>query len=136
MRLPFISRRRHETAVRVATAAIWHFVEQAENQNTAELGRRLDAEYALTDARKELDRERARRTRLKSYMVRMHTDRYEQRIDRLRRAVAAERAQAEAYRRTITRLTDRLLDATGYQGEALLPAARVALGIEDAKEES
>jgi len=136
MRLPFISRRRHETAVRVATAAIWHFVEQAEDQTTAELGRRLDAEYALTDARKELDRERAKRERLKTYMVRMHTARYEQRIGRLRRAVAAERAQAAAYRREIRQLTDRLFDACGYQGEPLLPAARATLGIEDAKEES
>lgn len=136
MRLPFISRRSHETAVRVAMAAIWHLVEQAEDQATAELGSRLDAEYALTDARKELDRERAKRERLKTYMARAHTARYEQRIGRLRRAVASERAQSEAYRRTITRLTDRLLDATGYQGEPLLPAARVTLGIKDAKEES
>lgn len=62
--------------------------------------------------------------------------RYERRIRRLRRAVAAERAQAAAYRREIRQLTDRLFDACGYQGEPLIPAARVALGIEDAKEES
>ncbi|WP_282696298.1 hypothetical protein [Streptomyces sp. CC208A] len=60
----------------------------------------------------------------------------QRRLHRAVRAVAAERAQAEGYRRTIRRLTDQLLDATGYQGEPLLPAARRALGIDDIKEES
>jgi hypothetical protein len=32
--------------------------------------------------------------------------------------------------RVMKRLTDQLLDATGYQGEPLLPAARATLGIE------
>ena len=36
----------------------------------------------------------------------------------------------EAYRKTITRLTNQLLDATGYQGAPLQPAARAVLGIE------
>ena len=130
MRLPFISRRAHERAVRLATGAIWHFVEQAEDQTIAELGARLDAEHALEDARKEADRERAKRERLKSYMVRMHTDRYESRIGRLCRAVAYEREQAEGYRRTIRRLTDQLLDATGFQAEPLLPAARRVLDLD------
>lgn len=129
MRLPFISRRRHETAVDFLAAIHRSNLDDAMTWAMEERGARRTAEA-------ELDRERSRRTRLKSYMVRMHTDRYEQRIGRLRRAVAVERAQAAAYRRTITRLTDQLLDATGYQGKPLLPAARVALGIEDAKEES
>ncbi|MFK3734029.1 hypothetical protein ACI2LJ_27610 [Streptomyces sp. NPDC088090] len=129
MRLPFISRRRHETAVDFLAAI------QKSNLNDA-----LDEAYSERMARllaeAELRRERAAMSRLKAYMVLTHTARYEKRIGRLRRAVAAERAQAAAYRRTITRLTDQLLDATGYQGEPLIPAARVVLGIEDAKEES
>jgi len=59
----------------------------------------------------------------------------QRRLHRALRAVAAEREQAEGYRREIRQLTDRLFDACGYQGEPLLPAARVTLGIEDAKEE-
>lgn len=82
----------------------------------------------------ELTQERAKRERLKTYMFKAHTGRYEARIGRLLRAVAYEREQAEGYRRTIKHLTDQLLDATGYQGEPLLPAARTVLGIEDAKE--
>lgn len=133
MRFPFISRRSHERAVRLAAAGIWHMVDEADDRTTAALGAQLDAEHDLDLARKELVQERERRTRLKSYMVRMHTDRYESRIGRLRRAVAYEREQAEGYRRTIRRLTDQLLDATGFQGEPLLPEARRVLDI-DVKE--
>jgi hypothetical protein len=130
MRFPFISRRRHETAVRVATAAIWHFVEQAEDQTTAELERRLNAEYALTDAHKELAQERAKRERIKAYVLRSHSGRYETRLARALRAVAALRAEAAVQRRVVDRLTDQLLDATGHIGEPLLPAARVTLGLD------
>lgn len=188
MRLPFISRRRHESAVRLATAAIWHFVEQAEDQTTAELGRRLDAEYALTDARKEL----AAATAEPAPVVVEHTELWslidwslwgsgmgdvfreqladqfiaaitpeqhaqalrlieawsesghlplgrrcyedqKRRLHRALRTVARERKQAAGYRRTIRRLTDQLLDATGYQAEPLLPEARRVLDI-DVKE--
>ncbi|MFE0699157.1 hypothetical protein [Streptomyces sp. NPDC058872] len=55
----------------------------------------------------------------------------QRRLHRALRAVAAERRQAAAYRRTISRLTDQLLDTTGYQGEPLLPAARAVLGIKE-----
>ncbi|MGW8357365.1 hypothetical protein [Streptomyces wedmorensis] len=189
MRLPFISRRAHERAVRLAAAAIWHFVEQAEDQTTAELGRRLDAEHALDDVRKELAAAKAEpapvvveHTELWSLidwslwgsgmgdvfreqladqfiaaltpeqhaqaleLIRWWTEdrgreplgrrRYEdqqRRLHRALRAVAYEREQAEGYRRTIRRLTDQLLDATGYQGEPLLPEARRVLDI-DVKE--
>ncbi|MEU2510206.1 hypothetical protein ABZ621_36715 [Streptomyces sp. NPDC007863] len=129
MRLPFISRRRHETAVDFLAAVHRSNLDDATTWAMEERGARRTAEA-------ELDRERAKRERLKSYMLRTHTARYEERIGRLRRAVAAERAEAEGYRRTIRRLTDQLLDATGYQGEPLLPEARTVLGIEDAKEES
>ncbi|MGW1121099.1 hypothetical protein ACWD5B_28985 [Streptomyces tanashiensis] len=54
----------------------------------------------------------------------------QRRLHRAVRAVAYEREQAEGYRRTIKHLTDRLLDATGNQGEPLLDAARKALDIE------
>lgn len=135
MRLPFISRRRAQANTDMAVRAVWHFVEQAEDQTTAELGRRLDAEYALTDARKELDKEREKRDRLKAYMVRTHTARYEQRIGRLRSAAAGYRAEAAVQRRVIRRLTDQLLDATGYQGEHLYPDARTTLGITDKEDQ-
>jgi hypothetical protein len=129
MRLPFISRRRHDAAVDFLAALHRSNLDDAMTWAMEERGDRRTAEA-------ELDRERAKRERLKTYMARAHTARYEQRIGRLRRAVAAERAQAAAYRREIRQLTDRLFDACGYQGEPLLPAARATLGIEDAKEES
>jgi len=50
----------------------------------------------------------------------------------------AARRQAEdelaTQQRVIKRLTDQLLDATGYQGEPLLPAARHTLDLD--KEDS
>ncbi|MEU4106210.1 hypothetical protein AB0F16_37585 [Streptomyces tanashiensis] len=127
MRLPFISRSRAQAAVDLAVRGVWHLVDEAE-QATCE------ARSEQRKAEAELTRERGKRERLKTYMRRAHTARYEQRIDRLRRAVASERAMGEAYRKIITRLTDQLLDATGYQGEPLLPAARTSLGI-DVKED-
>ena len=131
MRLPFISRRNAEfTKGLVRIQLAWEEADHAETREVL-----AEAQRRLSSAMAELDRERAKRNRLKSYMGRMHTARYEQRIGRLRRAVAAEREQAEGYRRQIRQLTDRLFDACGYQGEPLLPAARVTLGIENAKEE-
>lgn len=44
-----------------------------------------------------------------------------------RREVEAELATQQ---RVITRLTNQLLDATGHQGEPLLPAARTVLGLD------
>ncbi|MGW6395437.1 hypothetical protein ACWFR1_34215 [Streptomyces sp. NPDC055103] len=54
----------------------------------------------------------------------------QQRLHRALRAVARERRQSVAYRRTIDRLTDQLLDATGNQGEPLLPEARRVLDLD------
>jgi hypothetical protein len=135
MRLPFISCRRAQAAVDLAVRGVWHLVDEAEAATCEARIEQRHAEDALSDARAALSKEQVRRQQLKSYMVRMHTDRYESRIGRLLRAVAAERAQSAAYRRQIKRLTDQLLDATGYQGEPLLPAARELLGI-DAKEDA
>jgi hypothetical protein len=123
MRLPFISRRRAQAAVDLAVRGVWHLVDEAEKAT-------CEARIDQRKAEAELAQERAKRERLKTYMLGMHTGRYESRITRLLRAVASERAQAEAYRKVITRLTDQLLDATGYQGEPLLPEARTVLGIE------
>jgi hypothetical protein len=136
MRLPFISRRSHEKAVDFLAAIHKSNLRDALALLELEQGEYRRAKDALSNARAALAKEQDRRRNLKSYMVRMHTDRYESRIGRLRRAVAAERAQSAAYRRQIKQLTDQLLDATGYQGEPLLPAARELLGIntkEDAK---
>jgi len=136
MRLPFISRRRAQAAVDLAVRGVWHLVNEAEAATCEARIEQRHAEDALSGARKALSQERAKRERLKSYMFRTHTNRYESRIGRLRRAVAYEREQAEGYRKTIRQLTDQLLDATGYQGEPLLPEARTVLGIdikEDAK---
>ena len=126
MRLPIVTRRHAEfTKGLVRIQLQWEKDDHDETRDVlAETQQRLSA--VLT----ELRREQARCDRLKAYMARMHGVRYEQRIGRLRRAVASERAMGEAYRKTITRLTDQLLDATGYQGEPLLPAARTTLGID------
>ena len=56
--------------------------------------------------------------------------RYEARIDRLVRACARYRADLAIEKRVIRRLGTQLLDATGYQGEPLLPAARAALDLD------
>lgn len=50
---------------------------------------------------------------------------------------ARRKAEAElaTQGRVIKRLTDQLLDATGFQGEPLLPAARTTLGINTPKED-
>jgi len=123
MRLPFISRRHHEEAIDFLAAIHRSNLDDATTWAMEERGARRTAEA-------ELDRERAKRDRLKTYMRRTHTARYEQRIARALRAVASGRVREAAYRRTITRLTDQLLDATGYQGEPLLPAARATLGMD------
>ena len=185
MRLPFISRRNAQANTDMAVRAVWHFVEQAEDQTTAELGLRLDAEYALTEARKDLAAAQAEpapiaveHTELWSLidwslwgsgmgdvfreqladqfiaaispeqhaqalaLIQAWTDSgrepvgrrcYEdqqRRLYRALRACARYRAENAAQRREIKRLTNQLLDATGYQGAPLQPAARAVLGIE------
>ncbi|TXS13389.1 hypothetical protein EAO71_35735 [Streptomyces sp. ms191] len=61
--------------------------------------------------------------------------RYELRIDRLARACARYRAALAIEKRVVRRLGNQLLDATGYRGEPLLPAARTLLDLteEDTK---
>ncbi|MEU7074695.1 hypothetical protein AB0B30_32690 [Streptomyces narbonensis] len=124
MRLPIVTRRRAEAAVDLAVRAVWHLVDNAEKATCeARLDqRRTEAELAV---------ERKQRQRAIAYVGqaerRRNTDGH--RLARALRAVAAERAQSAAYRRTIDRLTDQLLDATGYQAEPLLPEARTVLGI-------
>ena len=83
MRLPFISRRHHETAV--------DFLAAVHQSN-------------LATAAKALDEEQAARRRAE--------------------------AELEVQGRVMKHLTDQLLNATGYQGEPLLPEARTVLGIE------
>ena len=124
MRLPFISRRK-------ATEAVCLIVEVS-RRAMAEKDQLLDEERAARrKAETNLAQERKKQRAVASWR---YVD--DRRLGRAVRALAAERAQAAAYRRTIRRLTDQLLDATGNGGEPLLPAARVTLGIEDAKEES
>lgn len=130
MRFPFVSRRRAEASVAVATAAVWHMVDAADDRTTAELGARLDAEHALVDARRELAQERAKRERLKAYMAGAHTGRYETRLARALRAVARLRAEAAVQQRVTNRLANQLLDATGNQAAPLTDAARTALGLD------
>ncbi|KAA6211755.1 hypothetical protein [Streptomyces filamentosus] len=120
MRLPFISRRAFDDLGRAHSLLRGRLV----NEQTAH--REAEAELALLQ--KWITREMVTRNKVST-----SSDR---RLARAVRALAAERAQAAAYRRTIRRLTDQLLDATDYQGEPLQAAERRVLGIEDAKEES
>lgn len=53
----------------------------------------------------------------------------QRRLHRALRACRRYRADAAVQARVTNRLANQLLDATGYQGEPLLPAAREALGI-------
>lgn len=115
MRLPFVSRR-------VAEETLCLLVEVSRRAVT-------DAEDARSEAEHRLAVERAKWRRAVGYAGNG------QRLARALRALAVERAQSAAYRRTIRALTDQLLDATGYQGEPLLPAAREALGIDTLKED-
>jgi hypothetical protein len=124
MRLPFISSRKATEAVCLIVEVSRRAIAEKDQLLDQERADRKKAEFALAQERK---KQRA----VASWR---YTD--DRRLGRAVRALAAERAQAEAYRREIRQLTDRLFDACGYQGEPLLPAARTALGIEDAKEES
>ncbi|WP_426404250.1 hypothetical protein ACN9M0_24935 [Streptomyces sp. R-07] len=130
MRLPFISRRRAQAAVDLAVAGVWHLVDEAEK---ATVEARADQRTAEGNAA--ADREKYRRA--VAYVEQAEDGRYENgvRLTRALRAVARYRAEAAVQRRTIAHLTDQLLDATGYQGEPLLPAARTALGIDPRKED-
>ena len=118
MRLPFISRRRAQAAVDFLAACHRSNLDTVLKAAAEDRATRRKAEFALAQEQK---KQRA----VASWR---YTD--DRRLGRVVRALAAERAQSAAYRRTIRRLTDQLLDATGYQGELLLPAARATLGID------
>lgn len=128
MRFPFITRRAHEAAVDFLAALHQSNLSAAEKWAMEERGARRTAEELL-------ESERDRHQRAKRFIVRQHGARYDEgsRLTRALRAVAQLRAEAAVQRRVIARLTDQLLDATGYQGEELLPEARRVLDI-DAKE--
>ncbi|MEU0317089.1 hypothetical protein [Nocardioides sp. NPDC006273] len=124
MRLPFISSRKASEAVCLIVEVSRRAMAEKDQLLAEERADRKKAEFALAQQQK---KQRA----VASWR---YTD--DRRLGRVVRALAVERAQSAAYRREIRQLTDRLFDACGYQGEPLLPAARVTLGIEDAKEES
>ncbi|MFJ8163849.1 hypothetical protein ACIRBY_23380 [Streptomyces sp. NPDC096136] len=54
-----------------------------------------------------------------------------ERLQRALKACARYRADLAGQRRATRRLTDQLLDATGYRGHYLIPEERNALGIKD-----
>lgn len=60
----------------------------------------------------------------------------QRRLHRALRACARYRADLAIEKRVIRRLGTQLLDATGYQGEPLLPAARALLDLDTTKEPS
>lgn len=113
MRLPFVSRRAFQDLGMAHSIVRGQLVRERDARRKAETG---------------LTQERKKQRAVASWR---YVD--DGRLGRAVRALAAERAQAAAYRRTIRQLTDQLLDATGYQGEPLLPEARRVLDI-DAKE--
>lgn len=127
MQLPFITTRRARTAIAVATAGYRCIADEADKKYLMERTARREAEAELAALQKWITYEAAARGTGPRSM--------EQRRNRALRAVARYRAENAAQRRTITQLTDQLLDATGYQAEPLLPAARATLGItkEDTK---
>ena len=124
MRFPFISSRKATEAVCLIVEVSRRAIAEKDQLLDQERADRKKAEFALAQLQK------------KQRAVASWRYTNDGRLGRAVRALAAERAQAAAYRREIRQLTDRLFDACGYQGEPLLPAARATLGIEDAKEES
>jgi hypothetical protein len=131
MRFPFISRRRAQAAVDLAVIGVWHLVDEAE-QATVE----ARAEQRTAEASLEAAREFQHRASVNAWQA--VEDDYEHgvRLKRALRAAARYRAEAAVQRRVINRLTTQLLDATGFQGEPLLPAARTTLGIDTTKEDA
>lgn len=93
----------------------------------ADLQRRLRVQAAqLADVEDELRATRhAARTAIRLYAE----DTRGQRLARALRACAGYRRELGLQARVTRRLSNQLLDATGNRGEALLPAARQALGI-------
>ena len=118
MRLPFVSRRHAQARIAAATAGLRADLEAARAELAEERAERRKAETSLTQERK---KHRA----MASWP---HTD--DARLARALRACARYRAALAIEKRVIRRLGDQLLDATGYQGEPLLPAARAALDLD------
>jgi len=118
MRLPFISRRAFDALGMAHSLLRAQLVQEQAARRKAEAGTATEWKLMidLVEVEHKLDRQQVRHSRAL-------------------RACARYRAELAAQRREIRQLTDRLFDACGYQGEPLLPAARVTLGIENAKEE-
>lgn len=94
--------------------------------------------FGLVSRRRALSLEaenRRLRNRLRSYEMASADAahavyRYERRLARLCRAIAALRRELAGQQRLADRLMDQVLDATGYQAAPLLPAARTTLGLD------
>lgn len=125
MKLPFTSRRKAEEAMCLLVEITRRCMADADKMLNEERAAHRKAEA-------ELAAERDRHQQAKRFIARSHGARYNEgtRLTRALRAVAQLRAEAAVQRRVIRQLTDRLLDATGYQGEPLLPAARVTLDLD------
>ena len=126
MRLPFISVRSARAAIAVATAGYRCIADEADKRYCEERAARQEAEAELAYLRKWISREAELRGAGPRSMSR--------RLARALRAAARYRAENAVQRRVIRHLTDQLLDATGYQAEPLLPAARHTLDLD--KEDS
>ena len=129
MRLPFTSRRKADEAMCLLVEVTRRCMADVDEKIREERAARPEAEGLLAAERKLSNRAVAY---VKQAEGRRDADGH--RLARALRAVASGRAREAAYRRTITRLTVQLLDATGYPGEPLLPAAQALLGI-DVKED-
>lgn len=125
MRFPFISRRRAQANVDLAVTAVWHLVDEAEAATCEARIEQRQAETQLAAAHRQYDRAVAY---VKQAEGRRDADGH--RLARALRAVACLRDEAATQRRVTRHLTDQLLDATGYQGEPLLDAARHTLDLD------
>lgn len=125
MRLPFTSRRKAEEAMCLLVEVTRRTLDDADTQLHEERAARREAEGLLAAERKLASRAVAY---VKQAEGRRDTDGY--RLARALRAVACLRDEAATQRRVARHLTDQLLDATGYQGEPLLDAARHTLDLD------
>lgn len=125
MRFPFISVRRAQANVDLAVTAVWHIVDEAE---AATCEARIDQRRAEM----QLVTEQKLRRRAVAFVEQAEgrRDADGHRLARALRAAARYRAENAVQRRVIRHLTDQLLDATGYQAEPLLPAARHTLDLD------
>jgi len=114
MRLPFVPRRAFEALGMAHSLLRKRLVEE----QTA----RCEAEAELAVLQKWITREMSIRAKAPRSTSR--------RRGRILRACVRYRAELAEQRRQIRQLTDQLLDATGYQGEPLLPEARRVLDLD------